>query len=118
ACPAEALAKAGLFDLLQHPEISAERRIQHVGIGHCAVAMTPPAAAPRVAYEEALALLVIADRQHGVAAENGFVPRRHRHDAGRRHPGALEALVDGESEDERIARGQAAAQFRLGLLHA
>src|SRR4051812_30314790 len=90
-----------LLNRVDRPEVHGQLRVGHVRVGHRAVALLPPTPAPRVAHGEALGGVVVADGDDGMAADLPLLRPWHADDTGARHLVALEALVDGEAEDER-----------------
>src|SRR5690242_1570779 len=93
------------------PEVRGEPTSGEVGVGHLEVALLAPPGAPRVAHQEPLRRVVVADREDRVAAEQLLVRRGHRGDAGAGHLLAFEAAVDREPEHERETGGQATPEL-------
>src|ERR1700686_270532 len=98
------------------PEVRRQRRLDQVRVGEREVAFHSPRGAPGVAHDEPLIRVVVTDRHHRVPAHRPLTPPRHRGVAGARDRRALEALVDGEPENERIARREASLHL-IDVLH-
>lgn len=72
-----------------------------------------PARTPRIPDDEALLGFVIADGEHGVAAELSFgAAIRHGDDSGAEDGFRFEAFIHRETEDKGITGGQTAFQLR------
>ena len=76
--------------------------VGEVVVGDPAVAVDSPASGPGVAYEELVGLVVVPDGHEGMAAEVGFRWLGHWDEAAGGGDGGLEALVDGDAEDEQV----------------
>ena len=94
------------------PEVVGKVGLQQILVGHGEIAFHPPGIGPRVAHDEPLVLVVVANRNDGVASHHFFTGLGHWNMAGMRHSGALKAVIHGKAEDEGISRGQTA--FELG----
>src|SRR5258708_1986025 len=103
--------RGSIRELLPHepdrPEVPRKPRLDQVRIGQREVALHAPARTPRVADQEPLALVVVPDRHHRVPADRPLTPGRHGRVAAALHRVALEALVNGKTEDEGVARREA-----------
>src|SRR4029077_2837196 len=82
------------------------------------VASPSPCGSPRVPHHEPALCVVIADGKHRMSALDALAAARHRQLPGPRDRVAHEALVDGETEDERVARGEAAPHLPVVTRHA
>src|SRR5205085_3486577 len=70
-----------------------------------------PIGAPGIAHQKSPVSIVIAHCEDGMPAYRLFARARHRNLAGARHLFALEAFIDGEAEDKRIARWETALEL-------
>lgn len=97
------------FRAPDRPEVVRQIAVADVVVGDSEISLHPPVGTPRVTYQEAFVGVVVSDPQHRVAAEELLLRFRHGHDAGLGDLLRLEAFVHRESEDERIAIGEAGA---------
>jgi len=81
--------------------------VGEVVVGDPAVAVDSPASGPGVADEELVGLVVVPNSHHSVAAEVAFRWLGHGDQSAGGGDGGLEALVDGDAEDEGDAGSQA-----------
>src|SRR6266849_8961745 len=88
------------------PEITRERPLDHIRVGHQEVAVPAPIGTPGVTADELLLRVVVADRRDSVTSKHRFSRLRHRYVAGLGHLLALKALVHREAKHERVARRQ------------
>src|SRR5437764_14263782 len=89
------------LDRPDRPAVVGEVSVEHVFVGECAVALRAPAGSPGVAEDEAALVVVVADAEDGVAAEQRLLRLRDGDVARLRRRRALEALEDRDAEDER-----------------
>ncbi len=64
------------------PEITRERPLNHIRVGHQEVAVPAPIGTPGVTADELLLRVVVADRRDSVASKHRFSRLRHRYVAG------------------------------------
>src|SRR5258708_8615844 len=95
-------------ELLPHepdrPEVPRKPRLDQVRIGQREVALHAPARTPPVADHAPPALAAVPDPHHRLPADRPLTPGRHGRVAAALHRVALEALVNGKTEDEWVAR--------------
>jgi hypothetical protein len=108
------LLRGFLLHDANRPKIVGQISIEQIGVRHGEIARLSPAGAPRVAHEETLRGVVIADREHRVSAEESLGRRRQVEFAGLRDHRALERGIDRKSEDEGIARCEDPLELREG----
>ena len=89
------------------PKIVRQIFGQKIGVGHGVVAALAPLCSPGIAHHEALRLVIITDRKHGMAADDTFARQRHFENAGFFHVHAFEGIVDSEAKHEWITIRQA-----------
>jgi hypothetical protein len=77
-----------------------------------------PFCSPAISAEEPAVGHIVADGADGVTAKNGFAGFRHVGVTCARDGIGFKTFVDGEPEDERITRGEAALHLREGLNQA
>ncbi len=82
-------------------------RAGEVVVGNRAVAIAASAIGPGVADEELVGLVIVHEGHHSVVAVVGFRELEHGNQSASCGDGCLEALVDGDAEDEGDARNQA-----------
>ena len=85
------------------PEVGGEVGVGEVVVGDPAIATYSPLGGPGVADEELVGLVIVPDGHEGMSTEVGFVGLGHGDKSASSGDGGLEALVDGEAEDEGYA---------------
>mmetsp|Transcript_2646 Transcript_2646/g.9666 ORF Transcript_2646/g.9666 Transcript_2646/m.9666 type:complete len:404 (-) Transcript_2646:106-1317(-) len=100
------------------PEVVCETGVECVGVRHAEVACLAPVGAPRVAHDEALVRIRVADTADGVAAELLVFGLGHRHLPRLRNVGRFERREHDEAKDEGEPRGEAALEVAEVLRHA
>ena len=98
------------LDPLQNPRIAeVVALVHHVAVGDVAVALVAPAGPPRVANDEHLVRIGVADAEHRVRAvrlARRLDCRRHGDEAGALL--AIEGVEEPDAEDDGVARGESA----------
>mmetsp|Transcript_7154 Transcript_7154/g.20236 ORF Transcript_7154/g.20236 Transcript_7154/m.20236 type:complete len:323 (+) Transcript_7154:225-1193(+) len=103
---------------LDGPHVAGQVRVADVVIGHVEVARITPALAPRVAHDDDLLLVVVANGHDGVASEDFVLGMRHGHVARGGHRLRAEGRQHHETEDEGEALFQHTLDVLDGLWHA
>src|SRR5208283_4394766 len=99
-------------DYSNGPEIIAKIGVSQVAIRHSEIALHSPTGPPGIPHDKPLLAVVIAHRQHRMASLQRL--RRlvgHRNDSCVRHGLTFETVINGKTEDERVAFGQATFQL-------
>mmetsp|Transcript_42124 Transcript_42124/g.136341 ORF Transcript_42124/g.136341 Transcript_42124/m.136341 type:complete len:346 (-) Transcript_42124:67-1104(-) len=99
------------------PEILRQERVGDILVRHVEVALVAPGLAPRVANDEPLLVVVVADGHHRVAAELGLEPSRHPHDACVLHLLRHEGLVHRKAKHKGKVFPDAQLHVVQGLIH-
>src|SRR5206468_1325332 len=94
------------------PEIVGEIAAEQVFERHREISLQAPVLAPGIARHESLLRIVVPDGDDGVAADERFLGLRQLDASALCDRLALEALVDREAEDERIAAREASFQLQ------
>src|SRR5260370_3514941 len=107
-----------LLNYSNRPEITGKVRIHQIRIGYGEVPLHTPVYSPGISHNKPLRGVVIADREHGMAANLLFSWSWHRCVTALSHLLTHKAFIDGKPIDERIAGGQAAFPLVEILDHA
>mmetsp|Transcript_974 Transcript_974/g.2467 ORF Transcript_974/g.2467 Transcript_974/m.2467 type:complete len:240 (-) Transcript_974:296-1015(-) len=118
---AELRALAREVDAVDHPdapEVLRELLVAHVLVGHEEIPLATPRGSPRVADDEALRVVVVADAHDCVAAHDVVRRLGHGHLARRSHLLRHEGAADDEAEDKGEAVVEATLEVLQGLRDA
>src|SRR6266852_129323 len=97
-----------LLNYSNRPEITGKVRIHQIRIRYAEVPLHTPVYSPGISHNKPLRGVVIADREHGMAANLLFSWTWHRCVTALSHLLTHKAIVDGKPKDERIDGGPAA----------